>query len=159
MAGTRNREVRKRGWSVEIRIPFSSLRFQVKDGKTVMGIIVTRYDVAKYEMATFPAIPSGFNAGYWKPSLSTWIEFTGLKPKKPVYVAPFLTAGLGQVSELDEAGSAYKMKSTPKYDAGVDVKSSITNNLTIDLTANTDFAQVEADDTYDKNFIIGFHSI
>jgi hypothetical protein len=82
----------------------------------------------------------------WKPSLSTMIEFEGLKPQKPVYVAPFITAGLGLVSELNVPGTAFKMKSTPKYDAGVDIKFSITNNLTADLTVNTDFAQVEADD-------------
>jgi len=38
------------------------------------------------------------------------------------------------------------MKSTPKYDAGVDIKYSITNNLTVDLQLIRDFAQVEADD-------------
>lgn len=32
------------------------------------------------------------------------------------------------------------MKLTPKYDAGVDIKYSITNNLTADITINTDFA-------------------
>ena len=139
-------DINTKGWSMEMRIPFSSLRFQVKEGKTVMGITVVRYDVAKYEMSTFPALPSGFNAAFWKPSLSSPVEFSELKPKKPVYFAPYLTAGLGQVNEINEAGTGYKMKSTPKYDAGVDIKYSITNNLTVDLTANTDFAQVEADD-------------
>ncbi len=38
------------------------------------------------------------------------------------------------------------MHSTFKKDAGLDVKYSLTNNLTADLTLNTDFAQVEADD-------------
>ena len=37
------------------------------------------------------------------------------------------------------------MCQAPKFDAGMDVKYSITNNLTSDLTINTDFAQVEAD--------------
>jgi len=74
------------------------------------------------------------------------IEFEGLKPKKPFYIAPYIIGGVGQVNELNEAGTEYDMNSTPKLDAGGDIKYSITNNLTLDLTVNTDFAQVEADD-------------
>lgn len=111
-----------------------------------MGISIVRYIPAKSEFSTYPAIPPKFNNAMWKPSLTSIIEFTGLKPKKPVYVTPYLTAGAAQVNELNEAGTAYKMNLTPKYDAGIDIKYSITNNLTADLTVNTDFAQVEADD-------------
>jgi hypothetical protein len=134
------------GWSAEFRIPFSSLRFQVQDGKTYMGITILRYDAAKSEGSTFPAVSPDFNSAFWKPSLSSPLIFTGLKPEKPVYVAPYVTSGLSQVNELNEAETAYKMKSTPKFDAGLDVKYGLTNNLTLDMTLNTDFAQVEADD-------------
>ena len=134
------------GWSAEFRIPFSSLRFQVKDGKTFMGITVMRYDAAKSEGVTFPAVSPEFNEAFWKPSLSSPIVFRGLKHEKPLYVTPYLTAGLSQMNELDESQTAYKIQSTPKFDAGLDAKYSLTNNLTMDLTLNTDFAQVEADD-------------
>jgi hypothetical protein len=134
------------GWSAEMRIPFSSLRFQVKESKTIMGITLLRYSAALSEMSIFPAVPPDYPAAYWKPSLTSVIEFDGLKPEKPVYLAPYITSGLGQVNELNEPGTGYRMKSTPKFDAGVDAKYSITNNLTVDLTVNTDFAQVEADD-------------
>ena len=134
------------GWSVEFRIPFSSLRFQVKEEKTLMGICLVRYSPVKAEFSTFPPVPPNFTYSIWKPSNTAIIEFSGLKPKKPVYFAPYLTAGLGQVNELTEQGNAYKMISTLKYDAGIDLKYPVTNNLTADLTINTDFAQVEADD-------------
>ncbi|MBW6500573.1 MAG: hypothetical protein K0B05_04185, partial [Bacteroidales bacterium] len=91
-------------------------------------------------------VSPGFASPYYKPSLSKVIEFEGLKPRKPVYVAPFIIAGVGQTNVLKEDESGYKMNSTPKLDAGGDIKYSITNNLTLDLTVNTDFAQVEADD-------------
>jgi hypothetical protein len=139
-------EITDQGWSAEFRIPFSSLRFQVQEEKTLMGITIVRYSPAKSEFATFPAIPPNFTYSLWKPSNTSIIEFSGLKPKNPVYVAPYLTAGVGQANDLIESGTAYKMKTTPKFDAGVDLKYSITNNLTADLTVNTDFAQVEADD-------------
>ncbi|MCX6254842.1 MAG: DUF5916 domain-containing protein [Bacteroidia bacterium] len=134
------------GWSAEFRIPFSSLRFQVKDGKSFMGITILRYDAAKSEGATFPAVSPDFNSAFWKPSLTFPIVFTGLKPETPIYVTPYVTAGLSQMNELNEPETAYKMKSTPKFDAGLDAKYSLTNNLTLDMTLNTDFAQVEADD-------------
>ena len=36
----------EQGWSAEFRIPFSSLRFQNREGKTLMGIILLRYSPA-----------------------------------------------------------------------------------------------------------------
>jgi hypothetical protein len=131
-------------WYAEFRIPFSSLRFQVKEGMTYMGIIILRYMAAKSEMITFPSISPDYPFAYWKPSLSSIISFEGLKPLNPVYVTPYITSGISQINELQE--NSYKSKSTPKFDAGLDAKYSITNNLTMDLTLNTDFAQVEADD-------------
>ena len=136
----------EQGWSAEFRIPFSSLRFQSSEGKTLMGIILLRWIAAKTELATFPAVSPEYLTAYYKPSLSRVIEFEGLKPRKPVYIAPFIIGGVGQVNKLNEAETEYEMNSTPKLDAGGDIKYSITNNLTLDLTINTDFAQVEADD-------------
>ena len=136
----------KQGWSAEFRIPFSSLRFQPKEGKTLMGISIVRYHAATSEWITFPAISPDFQWAFWKPSLTALVEFEGLKQKKPVYFAPFFTSGIGQVNELNKSGTEYQMKTTPKFDVGFDAKYSLTSNLTIDFTANTDFAQVEADD-------------
>ena len=134
------------GWTAEIRIPFSSLRFQTVQGKTRMGLIVMRSVAAKRETLTWPVVSTKFAYPFWKPSLCTQIEFEGLEPKKPVYISPYATAGIGQLYKLNEANDRYEMSSTFKKDAGLDVKYSLTNNLTADLTINTDFAQVEADD-------------
>jgi hypothetical protein len=139
-------KINDHGWSAEFRIPFSSLRYQTTNGKTVMGLSLIRYIPAKSEMMTFPAISPDYSNAFWKPSLTTGITFSGLEPKKPVYITPYVTVGIGQSWELNEAETAYDMNPTPKYDAGIDAKYSITNNLTMDLTVNTDFAQVEADD-------------
>ena len=138
-------QMSEKGWSAEFRIPFSSMRFQTSEGKTLMGIIILRWIAAKTELATFPAVSPEYLSAYYKPSLSRVIEFEGLKPRKPLYIAPFMIGGVGQVNKLNEAGTEYEMNSTPKLDAGGDIKYSITNNLTLDLTINTDFAQVEAD--------------
>lgn len=139
-------EINDNGWSTEVRIPFSSLRFQTRENKTLMGITVANYRAAKAEWIIFPAIPPEVANASWKPSNTFIKEFTGLKPEKPLYFTPYVTGGLGQVNELNDAGTEYDMTSKFKFDAGFDAKYSITNNLTVDLTVNTDFAQVEADD-------------
>jgi hypothetical protein len=49
--------IHEEGWSTELRIPFSSLRFEVNDGKVNMGMYAYRYVARKREMGIFPAIP------------------------------------------------------------------------------------------------------
>ncbi len=97
-------------------------------------------------MVSFPAISPEVANAIWKPSITSVMEFTGLMPEKPFYLTPYITGGIGQVNELNDAGTEYEMTSKFKFDAGFDAKYSVTNNLTVDLTVNTDFAQVEADD-------------
>jgi hypothetical protein len=135
------------GWFAEIRIPFSSLRFKEDNGKIVMGLICIRNIAHKNEVDIYPAIPP--NWGQWsayRPSKAQEIEFEGLKSKKPFYIAPYAIGGYQQDNVLNDAGTAYKQVESPKFNAGLDVKYGLTNNLTLDLTFNTDFAQVEADD-------------
>ncbi|MDT8431508.1 MAG: DUF5916 domain-containing protein [Bacteroidales bacterium] len=105
-----------------------------------------RFCAAKAEIATWPISSPDYPIPFWKPSLCAEIEFEGLDPKNPVYVTPYVTSGVNQANALNEEGTAYEMNSTFKKDAGLDIKYSLTNNLTADITINTDFAQVEADD-------------
>jgi len=138
--------ISEQGWSTEIRIPFSSLRFNVTENKTLMGLTVLRYKPVRSYFFTFPAISPDYSGAFYKPSLSSIIEFYDLHPHKALYFAPYLSGGIGQVNKLNEAGTGYQMTSKFKYEAGLDLKYSLTNNLTMDLTVNTDFADVEADD-------------
>ncbi len=134
------------GWSTEIRIPFSSLRYQVKDEEVQMGFIVYRYIARSVEMAIFPPIPPDW--GFWsfmKPSQSHPIVFTDVPVHNPVYATPYVVTGLGQEYALNEQQNAYQRDDSPAFDIGFDLKYGLTNNLTLDVTANTDFAQVEAD--------------
>jgi hypothetical protein len=136
-----------RGWYVEMRIPFSSIRFKPQDDLANMGLIISRTISANSETDTWPAIDPkyGFMATS-KPSQATSVVFEGARPSKPVYVSPFIIAGYSKDWELDSTGTTYLPDDNPQYNAGLDIKYSINSNLTLDLTANTDFAQVEADD-------------
>lgn len=133
-------------WQVEIRIPLSSLRFQVNDDRVIMGITILRAiansNNPDYGQMTWPEIPQvKGNMLYWKASMGEEVEFPGLKSRKPIYLTPYALGGINRFYDADASAP----KTDYKIEAGVDFKLGLTNNLTLDVTANTDFAQVEAD--------------
>ena len=135
------------GWYVEMRIPFSSLRFQNDNGVTRMGMIINRRISYLNETDTYPAIdPKYGSTASFKPSLAQTIEFKDIKARRPVYISPYVLGGYTWINELNDAETEYEHAEKPKMEAGLDVKYSLTSNLTLDVTVNTDFAQVEADD-------------
>jgi hypothetical protein len=138
------------GWFVEMRIPLSSLRFQVQDGHVTMGMTVMRWIARKNESNVFPAIPNnwGFN-GQYKPSQTHTIVFEELEYTRPLQITPYLLGGFSQEHQLSETGEqelSYFRDDQMTHEAGLDIKYGFASNMTLDLTLNTDFAQVEADD-------------
>ena len=134
------------GWFAEIRVPFTSLRFQDHDGQVVMGIILQRKVARKTERLVFPSVPSIADWAFLKPSLAQKIVLEGIRPSTPLYLTPYGLTGVEQSYPLNDLGTGYPRQDDFKVEAGADLKYGITNNLTLDLTVNTDFAQVEADD-------------
>jgi hypothetical protein len=140
-------ERNKKGWFVEMRIPLSSLQFQDKDGSCIMGLISWRWIARKNESVVFPAIPPNWGGfSLFKPSQAQEVVFQGIHKKRPLYVAPYVLGGFGHSYELNDAETAYDRTDDPAHEAGLDIKYGLANNLTLDVTVNTDFAQVEADD-------------
>ena len=129
--------VNEHGWFAEIRVPMSSLRFQDQDGEVVMGITLQRKIARKTERVVFPAVAAVNDWAFLKPSQAQKILLRGLRSKRPIHVTGYALGGLNRTQ-------ATAAETT--YDGGVDLKFGLTNNLTLDVTANTDFAQVEADD-------------
>jgi hypothetical protein len=124
------------GWFVEARIPFSTLGFIARDsGDIVMGLTVTRLVSRLGERVTFPAIDPAFT--FRRPSLAQDVSVSGVRSRRPVYVTPYVLAG------SERRGAAPRV--TPR-EIGLDIKVPLTSQLTLDVTVNTDFAQVEADD-------------
>jgi len=138
--------ITEEGWFAEFRIPLSSLRFQNKDGETVMGLITWRLLARNFEWDIYPDIsPELGMSSYYKISHAQEVVFKDIKSKKPVYVTPYVLGGITR--NFEHNTDLTKLVSSEKYktEAGVDLKYSITSNLTLDATVNTDFAQVEAD--------------
>jgi len=138
--------VTNEGWFTEIRIPFSSLRFQETDGKVIMGLTVQRKIARKQERLVFPAVPPKTDWAFLRPSLAQKIVFSGIKPSKTLYITPYLLGGYSGSNELNEMTTDFDRQNEAEKAVGADIKFSITNNLTADFTINTDFAQAEADD-------------
>ena len=134
------------GWFAELRIPFSSLRFQDNDGRVVMGFITSRYIARKNETISYPAIQPKWTFGTMKPSVAQDVVLEDVYSRNPLYITPYALTGMNRSYQLNSAGSSYSPVDQPSRDVGLDLKYGITSNLTLDLTANTDFAQVEADD-------------
>lgn len=139
--------VNEDGWFAEIRVPFSSLRFQQRDdGTVIFGIAMQRKVARKTERLVFPSVRPIADFAFLKPSLAQKVELRGIRPSLPLYVTPYVLMGGGEAAALNTAGSAYAYDREWKREIGGDVKYSLSNNATLDVTLNTDFAQVEADD-------------
>lgn len=135
------------GWFAEFRIPFSSLRFQDVNGRVVMGLISWRSIPRRNEYDIFPAIPPNWGSGsFYKISEAQQIVFEQLHSHNPLYIAPYISSGIDQSYKLNDDGDSYNRYDKTKSEAGFDLKYGLTSNLTLDVTLNTDFAQVEADD-------------
>ena len=134
-------------WQVEMRIPFSTLRFQNKGGNAVMGITCFRYQGAKGERDVFPAFPEDWGPkSVWKPSQAREIVLEGVRSRRPLYIAPYLLAGISESANLREGMGRYQQLQEPVFEMGADLKYGLTNDLTLDITVNTDFSQVDNDE-------------
>jgi hypothetical protein len=137
-------ELTDQGWFGEMRIPFSSLRFEAgPDGSVVMGMMVYAYEPGEGSRWTFPAIPP--TSVYTQVSAFQDVRFQDLEARNPIYVAPYGLAGTERAAELTPAEDAWVSPRTSNWEVGGDIKLNPTRNLTLDLTVNTDFAAVEAD--------------
>ncbi len=135
------------GWFAELRIPLSSLRFDDSGDEVVMGVLIWRNIASIPEVDIFPAVD--MTRGDWSsftPSRGQDMVFRNLHSHRPVYLTPYLLGGEGITHELNDPETAWLRDRTRTREAGLDLKYCLTGNLTLDVTLNTDFAQVEADD-------------
>lgn len=124
------------GYSVEMAIPFKSLRFPSKK-YIVMGFKVARTISRKSEEIDFPEYHPERGAAL---AQFQKIELTGIKKKRIFEILPATTVSK---KHLHHGGSMTPLK-TDK-DLGLTSKFGITSELILDATYNPDFSQVETD--------------
>jgi hypothetical protein len=128
------------GWTAELRIPFSQLRFS-RDPEQTWGLQILRYvdrlneqDMWAFRRRNAPSGPAFFG------------HLTGLamgtQPRQ-LEVLPYVVTG--SRFEHAEPGDPYHDGREMRFSAGADVKYLLTSNLTLDATLNPDFGQVEVD--------------
>jgi len=128
------------GWSAEFMIPFRELRFDNKNSQT-WGFQVNRFIAEKNEDIYWTHI-SKEESGW----VSQYGELNGLKnipPQRRFYISPYIT---GQYSKANYLRNPVHDRSfNLANNVGADIKIGVTGNLTLDLSINPDFGQVEAD--------------
>lgn len=125
------------GWTAEMVIPFKSLSFNRRRVEQVWGINFSRGIRRKNEIAYWSPVPRRYDIS----RLSLAGELQGLEEiqrGRNLRVKPFVVSDLNQYFRRDSVGAT--------LDGGVDAKYSVTPSLTLDLTFNTDFSQVEVDE-------------
>ena len=122
------------GWVAEIRIPFKSLRFPRNESQH-WGINFGRRLRRKNERNDWSPIPRRFS-GYDLSFAGDLLGIEGVSPGRNFKIKPFVT---GQVSKFrdDDTDSIGDIGMDAKYGLG---------GLTLDVTLNTDFSQVEVDE-------------
>lgn len=128
------------GWTAEMRIPLSQLRFG-NDDEQVWGIQSTRRYFRNEERSTWQQLPA--NPPGWVSSFGELRGIKGLKPQKQLEIQPYTVGQLDTYEE--EPGNPFRDGNDARLTGGLDAKIGITNDLTLDLTINPDFGQVDAD--------------
>jgi hypothetical protein len=130
----------KDGWTAEIRIPYSQLRFSREEAQT-WGIQVRRFikrtneqDQWSWWGKTESGGPSRFGhlEGLRIPHAAAGLE-----------LLPYVVSRSANVAKA--AGDPFNTRGRPTMRAGLDLKDRLTSNLTLDATFNPDFGQVEVD--------------
>jgi hypothetical protein len=128
------------GWNAEMRIPLSQLRFTKKNSYE-WGIDVSRFVFRKNELSLWKPLHKSANKTVSDFGILEGIN--SISPKKDIELFPF---ALGKLSFSEkEEGNPYASGKEQAMSAGLDGKISITNDLTLNMTVNPDFGQVESD--------------
>ncbi|MBK8492013.1 MAG: carbohydrate binding family 9 domain-containing protein [Saprospirales bacterium] len=128
------------GWTAEVKIPFSQLRYG-KQAEPVWGIQVMRRNFRREERSTWQYIPQ--NAGVWVSGYGELHGLRNLPTNKQVELAPYVVARTERFEK--EEGNPFADGSRNGFSAGIDGKVAVTRDMILDFTVNPDFGQVEAD--------------
>jgi len=129
------------GWNAEMRIPLTQLRFNKKE-EQLWGLQVLRFIFRKEEMSTWQPMKrekSGFVSQF-----GTMNNIVDIESKNNLDIMPYVVARTDRFKEV-KGNPFLESGKKNKFNIGFDAKIGLTNYLTLDLTVNPDFGQVEAD--------------
>ncbi len=128
------------GWSVEMRIPFSQLRF--KEQKNMIWGVNFKREVKRLQEASYyvmvPQNESGFVSHF-----ASLEGLSGIEPKQRIEILPYVVQKAEYL--VHDQGDPFYKGNQYQTSFGADAKIGIGTNLNLDLTVNPDFGQVEVD--------------
>lgn len=133
-------KINEDGWSVEMKIPFSQLRFKPGTSQR-WGVNVERFISRTAETAMLAYTPrneSGFTSRF--PELH---GIEGIKPADRLEILPYITGKAEYIG--NDPGDPFNSGREYSPGAGLDVRAGLGNSLTLNATINPDFGQVELD--------------
>jgi Domain of unknown function (DUF5916) len=131
------------GWTIEMAIPFKSLRYRPGADQT-WGINLRRVVRWKNEWSYLAQVPRALTTFRGILKVSSAATLVGLQApsgSRNIEVKPYALTGL-----TTDRTAVPPLASDANGRLGADLKYGLTQNLTADLTINTDFAQVEVDE-------------
>lgn len=129
--------ITERGWEAEFAIPFRTLRFDSGQDQ-VWGVNFMRNLRRKNEQSFWSPVPRAFDLQ--RVSLAGEMRGLAADFRRNLQIVPYILGGIQQDFTQDPALKRYRPE------VGMDVKYTLSSSLTLDLTVNTDFAQVEVDE-------------
>ena len=124
------------GWSVEFRIPFRAFRFPAGGGG-IWGFNIQRVIQRKNETSSWAPMPPSFSLTR-ADTYGHLDGMSGIGAARNIQVIPY--GLIGGTRSRGVSGSESELE------GGADLKMSVSSSLSLDLTYNTNFAQVEVDD-------------
>lgn len=130
------------GWSAEFAIPLRTLRFATGENQA-WGVNFERRIRRRNETAYWAPLPRQYTLA--RVSLAGTLEGLDIQAPRNLQITPY-ALGQGARETLSTATQTTSEATDPEGDLGVDLKYSLTPSMTLDVTYNTDFAQVEVDE-------------
>ena len=129
------------GWSAEIRIPLSQLRFSTSSSQT-WGMQLRRWIHRNNELDQWSFWRKTESGGPNRFGHLEGLEFNG-RSGRNLELLPYVAAKNENLSAPN--GDPFNGGNVQSAQAGLDLKYNLSSNFTLDATFNPDFGQVEAD--------------
>ena len=129
------------GWTSEMRIPFSQLRFNAADEQE-WGVNFDYWSPSKNEDVFWIPVPKKETG--WSSWMGTLTGIRGIKPTRRVEMMPYVASN-STTSDNRNLRNPFDDGRNVDSRIGADLKMGVGPNLTLEATVNPDFGQVEAD--------------
>jgi hypothetical protein len=136
-----NTRIDERGWTAELWLPFSQLRFNDLE-RQVWGLNIKRYRPDLNEEDYWVLIRRTERG--WSSRFGDLQGIDGIRPTRRLEVLPYVAASSRLTGNRDLA-NPFDNGVNMRQRVGVDLKLGVGPNLTLEATVNPDFGQVEAD--------------